>query len=113
MLAIETEIFKGIMFVRVIGELSSRTIKQWDEEVKDLIVDNGITNVVFNLQKLRHFDDAGLKALFSCYLACINNHGQVYFCNVSLKLKEQMKNYFTYDNIEIKTENDAISIMGT
>ena len=49
MLDIDIENKKGILFVRLYGELSKKTISKWNYDVKDLMIDNGIRNVVFNI----------------------------------------------------------------
>lgn len=111
MLNIETEIFKGVMFVRIKGELSIKTIRKWDEEVKNLIDDNGITNVVFNLSLLKKIDIVGIKAIFKSYEMCKLNNGIVYLCHLNKKLKDKLRNNLLKYILEINSESDAISII--
>ena len=109
MLDIETEIFRGVMFVRIKGELSIKTISKWNEEVKNLIDDNGITNVVFNLSLLKNIDIVGINAIVKSYEICKLNKGIAYLCHLSKNLKDK---YNLLKNIsEINSESDAISII--
>ena len=109
MLDIETEIFRGVMFVRIKGELSIKTISKWNEEVKNLIDDNGITNVVFNLSLLKNIDIVGINAIVKSYEICKLNKGIVYLCHLSKNLK--YKNNLLKNISEINSESDAISII--
>lgn len=111
MLDIETEIFRGVMFVRIKGELSIKTISKWNEEVKNLIDDNGITNVVFNLSLLKNIDIVGINAIVKSYEICKLNKGIVYLCHLSKNLKDKLKNNLLKNISEINNESDAISII--
>lgn len=50
MLDINYEIRKGILFIRLGGVLNKNTVSKLQNEVTDMIKDNGIRNVVFNLK---------------------------------------------------------------
>ena len=67
MLDIDIENRKGILFVRLDGELCQNTIEKWNYDVKDLLVAMGIKNVVFNMSHLSRIDCKGINSLYYGY----------------------------------------------
>ncbi len=76
------EFRKGILFVRLIGELSKYTTKQLQLEVTDIMIQNGIQNVVFNLEQLQNIDMKGMNILLYHYEICKKQNGKCYICNI-------------------------------
>lgn len=87
MLNISYEFRKGILFIRLIGELTKSTSLQLKSEITDMIEDNGITNVVFNISKLSFIDDCGMNNLLKNFEICRRNHGNALLCGVNQKIK--------------------------
>lgn len=112
MLDIEIEMKKGIMFVRINGELTASTISKWNDEVKNLIVDNGIRNVVFNVFQLKSIDMKGINSLLYSYEICKSNKGKTCICGLNGLIKSQFRKYRLLKYItEIESERDAISFI--
>lgn len=93
MLGTELEFRKGILFVRLKGELSKNTISVLQNEVTDVILQNGMQNVVFNMEQLKHIDMKGMSSLLYHYEICNNRKGNCYICNIKdaeiyIKLKK-------------------------
>lgn len=82
MLEIALEFRKGILFVRLHGELSRRTFPILQAEVTDMILTNGMQNVVFNLGELKSIDSKGMSALLYHYEICKVRKGRCYICNI-------------------------------
>ncbi|MEG0026061.1 MAG: STAS domain-containing protein [Bacilli bacterium] len=82
MLEINMEFRKGILFVRLSGELTKKTFWKLDEDVTCLIKDNGIRNVVFNVSDLRYIDAKGISFLFYNYELCHDNKGRCLVCGL-------------------------------
>lgn len=80
MLDINFEFRRGVLFIRLSGELTKRTIKYLDSEVTTLIRDNGIRNVVFNVSNLSKLDLKGVSRLFYNYELCKKNRGVSLLC---------------------------------
>ena len=59
MLESDLEIRKGILFVRLTGILSKSTVGNL-EKVTSLISNNGLNNVVINIEKLDYIDNIGI-----------------------------------------------------
>lgn len=83
MLDINFEFRRGVLFIRLSGELTKNTIKYLDQEVTILIRDNGIRNVVFNVSKLKKIDLKGISRLFYNYELCKKNRGVSLLCCIN------------------------------
>lgn len=91
MLEISLEFRKGLLFVRLLGSLTKDTIGKLEEDVTKLIFEQGIREVVFNMEDLRELDLKGIHALFHSYEVCRNNHGKIFVCGLhDKKIKERM-----------------------
>ncbi len=100
MLTIEKEFKKGILFVRLKGELTKETVSLLHEEVTKVVRKIKIHNVVFNISKLTKIDLFGVKALLCNYNLCRNNNGISMLCGNNSNI-EQIINHtsmFQIDN---------------
>lgn len=82
MLDVNFEFRRGILFIRLSGELTKNTIIDFDNAVTTLIRDNGIRNVVFNVSNLFRIDLKGVSRLFYNYELCKRNRGVSLLCCV-------------------------------
>lgn len=93
MLDINFEFRKGILFIRLKGDLIKRNIQILDDEVTSLIKDNGIRNVVFNVSELDKIDLKGISRLFYNYELCKKNRGVSLLCCVNNRnILDKIKN---------------------
>ena len=106
MLDINYEFRKGILFVRLCGELTKITSYQLQKEITDMIKDNGITNVVFNISQLIVIDEVGMNDLYYNLELCKKNHGNVLFCNPNKHIKASLL-FRLSDNMFIDDELSA------
>lgn len=86
MLDINFEFRKGILFIRLSGVLNKNTVNKLQNEVTDLIKDNGIRNVVFNISGLEVIDMKGINSLIYNYELCHNNKGKSLVCGIDNSL---------------------------
>lgn len=113
MLEIEMEIHKGVLFIRLIGSLTRKTISKLEQEVTRLVYDNGITNTVFNVEELTQIDLYGIQALLQNYEINLNNQGKTCLCG----LKEgKVGNRIKHSNLlnyvqEAKDELSALNMI--
>lgn len=91
MLEIDIESKKGILFVRMDGELNKNTISKWNYDVKDLIEDAGIRNIVFNVSKLTSIDTKGIHSLLYGYEVSKLNKGVSVLCGVNEFIKKNIE----------------------
>lgn len=96
MLDINMEFRKGILFVRLIGELTKDTYSKLNDEVTDLIKQNGIRNIVFNVAELEIIDMKGISFLYYNYELCSNNNGKILICGL---LSDNVKNRLRHSRI--------------
>ena len=91
MLEIDIENRKGVLFVRLDGDLCQKTIDKWNYDVKDLLIDTEIRNVVFNITNLKMIDLKGINSLYYSYEICKNNHGKTIICGINDNIREKIK----------------------
>lgn len=112
-LNIEMEFRKGILFVRLSGELTERTIEKLNNEVTDIIRENGIRNIVFNIKDLEVIDMAGINMLYYNYQLSNDNKGKSLLCGMNNTLvkhriqNSQLLNYM----FEASDELSAFNVM--
>lgn len=93
MLEIGLEFRKGILFVRLNGELTIYTVDKLKTNVNDLIKENGVKNVVINMENLNSIDQKGVNALFYSYEICSQNRGKLLICKITNEeVKYRLKN---------------------
>lgn len=86
MLDINYEFRKGVLFIRLSGVLNRNTVNKLQNEVTDMIKDNGIRNVVFNLSNLDSIDMKGINNLLYNYELCHSHKGISLICGIENSL---------------------------
>lgn len=93
MLDIDIEFRKGIAFIRLSGILNKTTVSKLNDEVTEMIKDNGIRNVVFNISEIINIDIKGINALLYNYELCNQNKGKILLCGLNNEeVKEKIEN---------------------
>lgn len=107
------EFRKGILFIRLNGILTKNTVAKLETEVTQLVKENGIRNIVFNIEELEEIDTKGFQALLYNYELCKKNHGQSLLCGAYQdKVKQKMKKVsIPKDMGEIHSELAAFQII--
>ena len=90
MLKIEFEYKKGILFVRLIGELNKST-KTKLELVDDMIKKAGIKYLLINLEKTIIINDVELNNMIKKYKNLIGNDGRLLICGYYNRLNIKLK----------------------
>ncbi len=112
MLKVNTEFRKGILFVRLKGELNKDSVDVFNKKVTDVIKKTGIINIVYNLKYLKSIDFKGINAILYNYELCKINNGRNYLCgnneNISNYLKKSRLINYVY---EIEDELSAIKLL--
>ena len=83
MLDIDIEFRKGIVFIRLSGILNKTTVSKLNDEVTDMIRDNGIRNVIFNISEVTYIDIKGINTLFYNYELCSQNKEKILLCGIN------------------------------
>lgn len=112
MLNVGTEFRKGILFVRLKGHLNKNTIYKLNKKVTNIVKENGIRNIVFNLSNLKSIDVNGINTIFYNYELSKNNDGRSLICgnneNIRQKLKRSRLINYLYETTD---ELSAIKIL--
>jgi len=91
-LEVDLEFKKGFLFIRLSGELTKKTLNNMKKEVTELIQDNKIRNVVFNINSLEKIDRKGIQSLYENYHFCHTIKGNAFLCSMHSKVYNQIKN---------------------
>lgn len=91
LLEINSECRKGIFFVRLKGELTKENYLILRGEVTDLVKDNGIRNIVFNLHDLNKIDMKGISELYYNFEMSKKNKGIGFLCGINDNINRQIK----------------------
>lgn len=95
MLKINLEYRKGILFVRLKGDLTKYTYHSLETYLIPVINKHGIKYLVYNLEALTLMDNYGKASLKKGVKAAKENHGEGVLCNA----KKTLQNEFTiFDN---------------
>ena len=99
------EFRKGILFIRLTGKLDKNTISKLNSEVTELVKDNGIKNIVFNIDGLTSIDLKGINSLLYNYELSKMNDGKTLLCGI---INSRLLNYM----YEVSDELSAIKVIG-
>lgn len=92
MLEVTTQISKGIMFIRLEGELNKRTFPIFSQELNYLLYKQGIQFFVLNLKEIDQIDTSALENLQNKLIEIFLSCGSVALCGLTDILKERMMN---------------------
>lgn len=112
MLNIITEFRRGILFVRLKGILDDKTTYLMQDRVTSLVKQNGITNLVINLNDVKKIDLKGISELFINYCILNRNYGHSYICGVNSLINNTIKNSNILSYIpEVNDELNAMRVI--
>lgn len=99
---------ENILFIRFIGDLDEKFMKQINIELDNIINDLGISNIVFNISNLDNIDSTALNDLINWYNLINNRKGVSLICGGYTHLK----NILLLNNIKIlNNELSAIKLI--
>lgn len=111
MLEITTEYREGILFVRLDGILVSNTVEFFQQELKRW-KEEGISNIVFNVNALKEIDTVGIRSFFESYQMIHDKDGRGLICGMNHHINQSLKNSRILNYIyEISDELNAIKVM--
>lgn len=93
------EFRKGVLFVRLFGELTKDTIDVLQKEVTNIVKLYEIGDVVFNLSGLDRIDQYGISALKKNYQVSSLLHGKLVVCGLEdeTEIRNKMKENRIFD----------------
>lgn len=113
MLDIIEEYRKGFLFIRLSGKITKDTYEIYNNEVINMIKENGIRNVVLNFEKIYDIDLKGINILFYTYEIVRNNKGVLMISNMNKLIdrriiKSHLLNYVVLLDNEIDCLNKVL-----
>lgn len=81
---------KGILFINLNGDITKKTSKIFLNEIDPLIIDNGITNVVFNVASLKRASKLGIMETYKNALK-LSENSNISFMQVPLFLRKKFE----------------------
>ena len=112
MLNVEYEYRKGILFIRLYGQLTQNSLKKIKNEIINIIDRSGVTNIVFNLKNIIRVDNYGLKEIYEIYQN-IKKKGLIYFLDSDSKTVNSIlkqNSFYGFMNF-IETEVKAFNLI--
>lgn len=105
MLKINMEYRRGILFIRLNGNLSINTVSKFEEYTIPIIKNYGIRYVVYNLNNIVNLDESGITSINNAVRLIKKNRGKA--------LIVSKKDNDTFNNINISNELVALEILNT
>lgn len=104
MLNTEIEYKRGILFVRLLGEINSKTIKNLDM-IDDIITKAGIKYLLINLEKVSIISNNQIDIMIDKYKKLIGEDGKLLICGyynpskLKIDIKDTDKIYVSYNEL--------------
>ncbi len=105
MLKINMEYRRGILFIRLNGNLSINTVSKFEEYTIPIIKNYGIRYVVYNLNNIVNLDESGITSINNAVRLIKKNRGKA--------LIVSKKDNDTFNNINISNELVALELLNT
>lgn len=74
---------KGIFVVRLKGVLTKESCNKIDDELSNIIRNNGIKYLLINLNDLTYIDGSGVKIILDNYKYILENKGKMMVCGIN------------------------------
>lgn len=87
MLNMDLEYNKGILFVRLKGNLNRKNSYKLNNYLLPVLLKHKVKYLVYNLYELESVDDAGIDAILNTKCAIKSNKGKICLCEVSKDIK--------------------------
>lgn len=91
MLKMDLEYEKGILFVRLNGNLNNRNIYKINNYLVPVIKKHQIKFVIYNLANLKSISESGIDAILNTKCTLKKHHGKIYLCEVNEALELKLK----------------------
>ncbi len=91
MLYMDLEYHKGVLFVRLDGNLTRKNVYKINNYLTPVILKHRIKYLVYNLFSLLQIDESGIDCILRTKCAIRDNHGSIYVCEVPEHLKKMVR----------------------
>ncbi|MCA1054707.1 anti-sigma F factor antagonist [Rossellomorea aquimaris] len=106
-LAINLEVKKDVLCIRLSGELDHHTAEELRERSSQLIEGENIKHIILNLEELGFMDSSGLGVILGRYKQIKQKHGEMVVCAISPAVNRlfEMSGLFKIIRLEPSEEN--------
>ncbi len=112
MLKINMEFKKGVLFIRLDGSLDNISIDKFNNEVLSLVLNNGLKQIVVNLDKVYNIDEKGIDGLLNLSEIVSSFNGKTTLCSLTnKKVKSLINKINTFNFYESQNELTALGVM--
>lgn len=108
MLFMDIEYNKGILFVRLDGNLTRKNTYKINNYLAPVVLKHRIKFLVYNLTMVSKVDQDGLDAILRTKYAIRRNEGQVFLCEIPYQFKGILKKLRLK---EMNAEHDAFKLL--
>lgn len=91
MLNMDLEYIKGILFVRLKGNLTRRNTYKLNNYLVPVLLKHRIKYLVYNLYELKEIDESGIDAMLNTKCAIKANKGKICLCEVDDNIAKSIK----------------------
>ena len=91
MLIMDLAYNKGILFVRLKGNLNRKSSYKLNNYLLPVLLKHKIKYLVYNLYELKSVDETGIDAMLNTKCAIKANKGKICLCEVSTEIKKPLK----------------------
>ncbi len=91
MLEINMEFARGMLFIRLSGILSKRTIRNLKDVLDKMIDEQGIKYFVLNLESLDYIDEEGIHLIMNKYFDVTLHDGKLVICGYNHHIQKKVK----------------------
>jgi len=111
MLKIDMEFRKGILFIRLKGQLNKKTVEVFNNEIIPVVLKHGLKNIVINFDKLNSIDLKGIESLIELNDLVSRWNGKTTLCSINEKMKKNIYESKIYDRFyEVSDELTALEV---
>ena len=87
-LSVNYYIKNNTIIIRLIGEMDQETVGNLRVKLQELIAENNIKNIVFNLGKLEFMDSTGIGIIIGRYNQLKKKNGKIVLCNLNKNIEK-------------------------
>lgn len=111
MLNINMEFRKGLLFIRLKGELSKKTSRKLSECLDDMINENGIKYLVLNVNGLKNIEEIGINTILNHYQDIVMHNGKLVICGCDKLNNKLLMSNLLDDIYKSNTELGAFKLI--
>lgn len=106
-LAIDLEVKKDVLCIRLQGELDHHTAESLRASVTKAIEENGIRHLVLNLEQLSFMDSSGLGVILGRYKQIKQKNGEMIVCAISPTVKRLFELSYSLKSSALMNRNNT------